>query len=78
MFNFAEASRLAVLAKAAIQVPDVAKLATEAQKLFQNPDELLRMRHNCAKFVNSNRGATIKSLQLIQQYLSTSMDDPNF
>ncbi len=69
MYNFAEATRLAVSAGAAIQVSDVAGLVAESQRLFQNPVTQNDMRHQCAKFVESNRGATEKSLQLVMQQL---------
>ena len=71
MYNFAEATRLAVSAGAAIQVSDAAGLIAEVQRLFQDPGTLKKMRQQCAVFVCSNRGATDKSLQLIQQYLVT-------
>lgn len=69
MYNFAEATRLAISAGAAIQVSDVAGLVAESQRLFQNPVTQNDMRHQCAKFVESNRGATEKSLQLVMQQL---------
>ena len=69
MYNFAEATRLAVSAGAAIQVSDAAGLVAESQRLFQNPAMRNDMRQQCAKFVESNRGATEKSLQLVMQQL---------
>lgn len=69
MYNFAEATRLAVSAGAAIQVSDVAGLVGESQRLFQNPATQNDMRQQCVKFVESNRGATEKSLQLVRQQL---------
>jgi 3-deoxy-D-manno-octulosonic-acid transferase len=69
MYNFAEATRLAVSAGASIQVPDAMVLFIEAQRLFQDTDKLQKMRQQCAKFVETNRGATDRSLQLIQQHL---------
>lgn len=76
MYNFAEASRLAVSAGAAIQVSDSAGLFTEAQRLFQNTSTLHYMRQQCAEFVGSNRGATKKSLQLVKQHLINSISNP--
>ena len=70
MYNFAEATRLAVSAGAAIQVSDVAELVIESQRLFQDSATLLQMREQCAKFVESNRGATYKSIQIIKQYVA--------
>ncbi len=69
MYNFAEATRLAVSAGAAIQVSDVAGLVAESQHLFQNRATQNDMRQQCVKFVESNRGATEKSLQLVKQQL---------
>jgi len=72
MYNFAEATRLAVSAGAAIQVPDTAGLVTEAQRLFQDTSTLHDMRQQCAEFVDSNQGTTEKSLQLVKQHLVNS------
>jgi len=69
MYNFAEATRLAISAGAAIQVSDVAGLVAESQRLFENPVTQNDMRQQCVKFVESNRGATEKSLQLVKQQL---------
>jgi len=63
--NFAEATRLAVAAGAAAQVRDGGGLAVELQRLLDHPDALGEMRQRCAGFVESNRGATDKSLQII-------------
>jgi 3-deoxy-D-manno-octulosonic-acid transferase len=76
MYNFAEATRLAVSVGAAIQVPDAAGLVTEAQRLFQDSGTLHEMRQQCAEFVGSNRGATEKSLQLVKQHLVNSIANP--
>lgn len=70
MYNFAEATRLAVSTGAAIQVSDAAGLAAEAQRLFQDSSALFDMRQQCAEFVGSNRGATKKSLQLVNQHIA--------
>ena len=63
--NFAEATRLAVAAGAAVQVQDGDELTAELQRLLDQPDALGEMRRQCAGFVQANRGATDKSLQLI-------------
>ena len=70
MYNFAEATRLAISAGAAIMITDVTDLVTVVQRLFQNPNTLLLMRQQCAGFVGSNRGATEKALQLVKQHLA--------
>ena len=64
-YNFAEATRLAIKAGAATQVQNIDELATKLQLLFDNPGQLEKMRQNCAEFVKLNRGATDKSLQII-------------
>jgi 3-deoxy-D-manno-octulosonic-acid transferase len=69
MYNFAEATRLAVTAGAAIQVADAAGLFAEVQRLLQDTATLLGMHQKCATFVSANRGATDKSLQLIQKHI---------
>lgn len=70
MYNFAEATRLAISAGAAIMVTDTTDLVTEVQRLFQDSSTLLVMRQQCAGFVGSNRGATEKALQLVKQQLA--------
>jgi 3-deoxy-D-manno-octulosonic-acid transferase len=69
MYNFAEATRLAVSAGAAIQVSDVAELVEESKRLFDNPVAQNDMHQQCVKFVASNGGASEKSLQLVMQQL---------
>jgi 3-deoxy-D-manno-octulosonic-acid transferase len=69
MYNFAEATRLAISAGAAIPVPDAEGLVSEAQRLLQDVSKLHEMRQQCAGFVSANRGATQKSLQLIKRHL---------
>jgi 3-deoxy-D-manno-octulosonic-acid transferase len=70
MYNFDEATRLAVSAGAAIQVSDAAGLVSETQRLFHDNDRLNGMRHQCIEFVESNQGATEISLQLVKQHLA--------
>jgi 3-deoxy-D-manno-octulosonic-acid transferase len=63
--NFAEATRLAAASGAAVQVQDSGGLAMELQRLLDDPDALREMHQRCAGFVEPNRGATDKSLQII-------------
>ena len=70
MYNFDEATRLAVLAGAAIQVSDVTGLVSEARRLLRDNVVLNDMRHQCIEFVQSNRGATEISLRLVIQNLA--------
>jgi len=74
--NFAEATRLAIDAGAALQVGDVAGLIGELQRLLGDPVALSKMRQQCAGFVESNRGATDKSLQIITALISLNRDRP--
>jgi 3-deoxy-D-manno-octulosonic-acid transferase len=68
MYNFAEATRLAVSAGAALQVSNTEQLAAEVQQLFQDTALLHEMHQHCAEFIESNRGATEKSVQLVKQF----------
>ena len=70
-FNFAEATRLAITAGAAVQVRDSEELAITLRRLLNNPDALCEMRQRCAGFVESNRGATAKTLRVIQTAIGT-------
>lgn len=63
--NFTEATRLALAAGAAAQLQDSGELAAELQRLLGDPDALREMRQRCAGFVESNRGATEKSLRIV-------------
>jgi 3-deoxy-D-manno-octulosonic-acid transferase len=69
--NFAEATRLAASAGAAIQVRDAGELIINLQQLLDNPDTLPEMRRQCAGFVKNNRGATDKSLRIIMLFADT-------
>ena len=69
--NFAEATRLALNAGAACLIPDARGLFTKLQHLLDNPLALYKMRQQCLIFVESNRGATDKSLQIITPLLPT-------
>ncbi|MDP2695048.1 MAG: lipid IV(A) 3-deoxy-D-manno-octulosonic acid transferase [Gallionella sp.] len=73
--NFSEATRLAVAAGAATQVQDSGGLVMELQHLLDSPDALRAMHSHCAEFVESNRGATDKSLQIIVSLYATNPSD---
>ena len=66
--NFAEATRLAIAAGAAIQVPDAHQLIGEMRRLLGDQEALAEMRRQCAGFVQANRGATEKSLELAKRF----------
>ena len=69
--NFAEATRLALNTGAACLIPDARGLFTKLQHLLDNPLALYKMRQQCSIFVESNRGATDKSLKIIMPFLQT-------
>ena len=77
--NFAEATRLAVNAGAALQVRDVDGLIVELRCLLedtpgmQNSAALNKMRSQCAGFVEGNRGATGKALQIIMPTVESAI-----
>ncbi len=64
-YNFAEATQLAIAAGAAVRVEGGGGLAAQAQRLLQDTAALGEMRQRCAGFVEANRGATDKSLQIV-------------
>ncbi|MDD2915767.1 MAG: lipid IV(A) 3-deoxy-D-manno-octulosonic acid transferase [Gallionella sp.] len=64
-YNFTEATRLAVAAGAAAQVKDAGEFTVILQHLLDDPEALSGMHRQCAGFVQHNRGATDKSLQII-------------
>ena len=67
MYNFEEATRLAVSAGAAIQVSDFEALVFQLHQFLLEPVAQDEMHKRCFEFVGSNRGATEKSLQLVGQ-----------
>ncbi len=68
-YNFAEATRLAISAGAAVQVHDARGLMRAVRHLLDDPDAISGMRQQCAEFVKFNRGATDRSLQIITAVL---------
>jgi len=65
-FNFAEAATLAEAAGAAIRVADASQLATEAARLLTDPSLRARMRAAATRFAAAHRGATAKTVRLIE------------
>jgi 3-deoxy-D-manno-octulosonic-acid transferase len=63
MFNFAEATRLATQAGAAIQVADAAAAIQAALLLLREPERRARMASAGRQLVEAHRGATEKHLQ---------------
>jgi 3-deoxy-D-manno-octulosonic-acid transferase len=62
MFNFAEATRLAVKAGAALQVADAASAASLASDLLRDAQRRARMSAAGRRLCDSNRGATQRHL----------------
>ena len=65
-YNFSEATELAIRAGAAIQVPDAAGLAREAERLLRDPRSNERMAQAALAFCAAHRGATSRVLELIE------------
>jgi len=65
-FNFAEATRLAIAARAAIRINDAPALFAAAQNLFNDAETLAAMRQQGLAFVATHQGATDKAMQIIE------------
>jgi len=66
-FNFTQATEDAITAGAARRVVDAADLGLQARQLFSNKTELVAMRHAAIEFAAAHRGATARTLTLIQR-----------
>jgi 3-deoxy-D-manno-octulosonic-acid transferase len=69
MYNFAEASRLALAAGAAIEVTDAAMLGERAGELLADQAALARMSQAALAFSRAHQGATARNLALCEQLL---------
>lgn len=65
-YNFSEATDLAVACGAALQVADSQTLMREVRRLLSDPQEVDRMSHAAQKFSRDHRGATARTLELLQ------------
>ena len=65
-YNFAEAAELAVQAGAAIQVPDAATLAVEAERLLRDSTPAERMSRAALAFASMHRGATGRVMEMLK------------
>jgi 3-deoxy-D-manno-octulosonic-acid transferase len=74
MYNFAEASRLALAAGAALEVADAAMLAEKAGALLADPASLARMSQAALAFSRAHQGATARNLMICERLLSGSSD----
>jgi 3-deoxy-D-manno-octulosonic-acid transferase len=66
MYNFAEASRLALDAGAAIQTEDAAAAIARAVQLLSNPDERARMARAGKTLCEAHRGATQRHVEILK------------
>jgi 3-deoxy-D-manno-octulosonic-acid transferase len=69
MFNFAEATRLALEAGAAVQATDAPEAMREALRLLFDPEERKKMGAAGKALCEAHRGATLKHLALCQVLL---------
>ena len=69
MYNFAEASRLAVAAGAAIEVADAAMLGERAGELLGDRATLARMSQAALAFSRAHQGATARNLAICERLL---------
>lgn len=69
-YNFADATRLAIEAGAAVRVNDAAELLQVAQKLLNDASALASMRQQGLQFVASHQGATDKAMVVIKSLLA--------
>ena len=69
MYNFADASRLALAAGAAIEVVDAAALGERAGELLGDPAVLSRMSQAALAFSRAHTGATARNLAICERLL---------
>jgi len=69
MYNFAEASRLAVAAGAAIEVADAGMLGERAGRLLSDQATLARMSRAALAFSRAHQGATARNLAICERLL---------
>jgi 3-deoxy-D-manno-octulosonic-acid transferase len=69
MFNFAEATRLALDAGAAIQVGDASAAIREALGLLSNPHRRSAMAEAGKRLCEAHRGATARHLDICRKLI---------
>lgn len=69
-FNFLDATEEAVAAGGALRVHDAASLVAQALRLLENPDARAEMGAHAAAFAGRHRGATLRTVELLQQVIS--------
>jgi 3-deoxy-D-manno-octulosonic-acid transferase len=68
-FNFLQATEEAVEAGAALRVPDAAALLSEAARLLGDDDARARMSEQAIAFAGRHRGATVRTVELLRQFI---------
>ncbi len=69
MYNFAEASRLALAAGAAVEVADAAMLGEKSGELLSDQATLARMAQAALSFSRAHQGATARNLAICERLL---------
>ena len=72
MFNFAEAMRLALQARAAIQAGDAAAALQEALRLLRDPARRAQMAAAGKRLCEAHRGATARHLAVCRRLLAAT------
>jgi len=66
-FNFLDATEEAVAAGAAVRAENADSLLAQAVRLLCNADERTQMGQHAARFASRHRGATLRTVELLQQ-----------
>jgi 3-deoxy-D-manno-octulosonic-acid transferase len=69
-YNFADAVRLALAAEAMISVADADAAMVQVAELFASPERLSRMGESALHFAQAHRGATARTVEIIQAALA--------
>jgi 3-deoxy-D-manno-octulosonic-acid transferase len=76
MFNFSEATRLAVAVGAAIQVPDAAEAARLSLELILQPERRKQMSAAGLELCEEHRGATERHMKTLLRLLTVAPTAP--
>lgn len=68
-FNFSEISNQAILAKAAMRATDAEQVMVLAHNLLVKPQFRLNMGKNALAFFQRHQGATVRTMQVLEQYI---------
>ncbi len=68
-YNFADATKNAVRAEAAIRIKDTEELRDRIQYLLHNPPKREKMQQAALRFSEASTGAALRMMKLIAQYL---------